>query len=117
MEEPKIGKHIYIIGHPLKFHYSVNYGLVSNYVDRKFENHNVVLMLLATNAISGNSGGAVVTNDTKLVGIVIGVMYLEQYNLFGKEMKTIPHLTFAIRLQDIRRFIDEQSEFLTSNNK
>lgn len=102
-ESPGVGTKIYTIGHPIGFHYTVNVGIVSNYVKRKWMDGHEMYMLISAPSFSGNSGGATINCNNELVGIVVGVMYV------GKKSKPmyLYHLTIATNLEHISRFLDE----------
>jgi len=104
-KEPKIGETIYTVGHPIGTYYTVNIGIVSNYIKNPFVKRKGTYMLISAPSIFGNSGGAVINNKTEVVGIASGIMWL------GKNPKDIAntvyvyHMTFAIRLDDIKNLL------------
>ena len=104
-KEPKIGETIYTVGHPIGTYYTVNIGIVSNYIKNPFVKRKGTYMLISAPSIFGNSGGAIINNKTEIVGIASGIMWL------GKNPKDIAntvyvyHMTFAIRLDDIKNLL------------
>jgi len=100
---PNVGTKIYTIGHPFCFAYTINEGIVTNYTKR-FSCTGRKEEYLQSNApaMNGSSGGAVVNGDTAVVGISIGIMYIEK-TLF-------PNYSFATKLEDIKRFLKKVEE-------
>jgi len=104
---PKIGTKIYIIGHPFCFAYTINEGIVTNYTERlSYSKKEWIFLQLNAPAINGNSGGAVVNGNTELIGIMRGIMYIDK-GYFFKDITLFPNYSFAIKLEDIKRFLKE----------
>ncbi len=106
-EEPKIGATIYTIGHPVGTKYSVNIGLVSNYIKNPFAKRQGTYMLISAPSIFGNSGGAVINNKSEVVGIVSGIMWLGKNPKDFKNTVYIYHMALTIRLDDIKELLEE----------
>lgn len=103
-KEPYIGEKIYTIGHPIKTFFSINEGIVSNYTKKCYMKKKGEYMLISAPSFSGNSGGVVVNRRTELVGMVVGIVYL-------KDRRTtyyLYYMTFAVRLNDIKRLLEER---------
>ena len=103
---PNIGDRIYTIGHPLRFYYSINTGLITNYTKRIYQNIKSNYMIVSAPAYRGNSGGAVINVDNELIGIVSGVMYLSK-GTFSTGIDKLHNITFSVRLEDITNFLKE----------
>jgi len=102
------GDRIFTIGHPLNFHYTVTEGIVSNKsVIRKHNNRDIVYLMISSPSFSGNSGGAVVNSRGELIGVVVGIMYIEKPEGFvGKQTIFLFHMTFAVRVEDINKLME-----------
>lgn len=94
-DRPPVGTDIYIIGHPLGLGWSVSRGVVSGH--RRAGEVGPVGYIQTDAAISpGNSGGPMVTGDSRIVGIVVS-------KLAGSGAENI---AFAIPVADVRAFIE-----------
>jgi len=103
---PNVGTKIHTIGEPLNFKYTLNEGIVSNYSDRiSCTNIKAEYMQLSAPTIRGNSGGAVVNGKTELVGMIIGIMYIDG-GLFENRL-LFPNIAFAVKIEDIKRFLKD----------
>lgn len=112
---PTIGEKIYTIGHPINVHYTVNTGIVSNYVKCSYHSELLNLMMISAPAFSGNSGGAVINCNNELVGVVVGIRYVitKRNTPFY-----LTHMVLSIRVDTINKFIEnafscelEESDF------
>lgn len=103
----EIGDKIYTIGHPLRFFHTIMKGIVSNFVKRIYNNKKIEYMMISVSSFNGNSGGAVVDTRGKIVGIVSGVMYLDKIGILSSAKILINQLTFAVKIEDIKRLIKE----------
>lgn len=94
-DRPPVGTDIYIIGHPLGLGWSVSRGVVSGH--RRPGEVGPIGYIQTDAAISpGNSGGPMVTGDSRIVGIVVS-------KLAGSGAENI---AFAIPVSEVRAFID-----------
>lgn len=94
-DRPPVGTDIYIIGHPLGLGWSVSRGVVSGH--RRAGEVGPLGYIQTDAAISpGNSGGPMVTGDSRIVGIVVS-------KLAGSGAENI---AFAIPVSDVRAFIE-----------
>jgi len=107
ISSPAIGDTIYTIGHPLSFHNTVNTGIVSNYLTNPLPKRKGIHMLISAPSFTGNSGGVVINNNTQVVGIVVGIMYLGKDFSDYKNTVYLTHMTFAVRLEDIKNLLFE----------
>ena len=95
----KIGENILNIGFPLYLNKTVNSGIISSRINAKPYNMQDDIMLIETDAVlnPGNSGGALVDIDGKLIGInsmlVTGTGYYIGYSL-------------AIPINDVMNYVD-----------
>ena len=105
-QNPEIGKIVYTIGHPVNMHYTLNRGIVSNYTHKKFLGIEGEYLLISAPSFNGNSGGAVINYENKLIGIVVGIVYVP-INKSGSQRIFLPHMTFAVKISDIKDFIEE----------
>ncbi len=103
-EQPEIGDTIYTVGHPVGTKYSVNVGIVSNYI--KHSKKPTTYMLISAPSIFGNSGGVVINNKTELVGIVSGVKWLGKNPMDLANTIYIYHMTYTVRLDDIKELLE-----------
>ncbi len=104
-----IGEDIYTIGHPLNTHYSINKGIVSCYKKRTYNNKKEEYLVVSAPSFSGNSGGAVVDSKTELIGLAVGIMYAgEKPTSLKSRTIYLFHMTYAVRLQDIKKFLEEE---------
>ena len=104
-EEAKIGDTIYTVGHPVGTYYTLNVGIVSNYIKNPFAKRAGTYMLISAPSIFGNSGGAVINNKSEVVGIASGLMWLGTNPKDFQNNLYIYHMTFAIRLDDIKNLL------------
>jgi len=104
---PNIGNKVTIIGHPFCFPYTLNEGIITNYSKRiSCTKEKAEYFQLNAPAINGNSGGAVVNNNTELIGIMMGIMYIDKETFF-KDIMLFPTYSFAVKTEDIKRFLQE----------
>jgi len=103
---PTVGQEIYTIGHPLNMHYTVNRGIISNYVKKSFQGVKHLYMMISAPSFSGNSGGAVLDVEGNLIGIVVGIMYINT-NKSASKRTYLHYMTFAVYPKEIRRFLNE----------
>ena len=102
------GDRIFTIGHPLNFHYTATEGIVSNEsAIRKHNNQDVTYLMISSPSFSGNSGGAVVNSRGELIGIVVGIMYVEQPCGWDKQTIFLFHMTFAVKIENINKLLEE----------
>ena len=106
-KEPEVGKTIYTVGHPVGTYYTVNVGIVSNYIKNLFAKRKGTYMMVSAPSIFGNSGGAVVNNKSQVVGICSGIMWLGKNPKKIEKAIFIPHMTFTIRLNDIKDLMEK----------
>lgn len=93
-DRPPVGTDIYIIGHPLGLGWSVSRGVVSGH--RRSGEIGPIDLIQTDAAISpGNSGGPMVTADSRIVGIVVSKLASN-----GAE-----NIAFAIPVSEVRAFI------------
>lgn len=100
-----IGTKVYVMGHPYCLHYTLQEGIISNYINRTFANKKGTYMLISAPVYGGNSGGAVINKYNKIIGIVVGVIYHEEGSRFSKYKVYNSNLTIAVKLEDIYIFI------------
>ncbi len=105
-EEPEVGITIYTVGHPVGTRYTVNIGIVSNYIKNPLPKRQGTYMMVSAPSIFGNSGGAVVDNKSQVVGICSGIMYLGNNTAQIDKITFLPHMTFTIRLNDIKDLLE-----------
>lgn len=112
---PVVGTKIYSIGHPLMFRYTFNEGIVTNYTKRiSCTKKEAVYLQISAPSIGGNSGGALINEKNELVGMVIGIMYIDKGIFKGQIL--LPHISFAVKIEDIKRFLKEiDNETVNSN--
>ena len=103
--KPTIGTVIYTIGHPLNFHFTVNTGIVSNYLTNPLAKRRGTYMLISAPSFTGNSGGAVINERTEVVGISAGIMYLGNNPSKYEDTTYLFYMTFAIQLDDIKELM------------
>ncbi len=105
-KSPSVGETIYTIGHPLSFHNTINIGIVSNYLRNPLPRRKGVYMLISAPSFMGNSGGAVINTDKELIGIASGIMWLGDNPKDRKHITFLYHMTFAVRIEDIKELIE-----------
>lgn len=94
-QEIKKGMDIYTMGHPHKYYFSFEYGMLNKII----HNHNWITysvnnaLQYSMNSNKGNSGGPIVSENLELIGIVAGTD------------KNGRNLNFAISIKDIKEFI------------
>jgi len=103
----KQGDKIFTIGHPLNFHYTITEGVVSNFVKRHHNNKEVEYMMISAPSFAGNSGGACVNTRGELLGIVIGIMYVNKPEGFSQYTLYLYHMTFVVKIEDLNRLLKE----------
>jgi len=106
-KRPNIGTKIYTVGHPLSLHYTFQTGIVSNYTKRIFGDNKRVYMMVSAPAFNGNSGGACVNTYNEIVGIVVGIAYIEQEVGFDNVGFYLTHLVFVVTIDEVNKFMEK----------
>lgn len=99
-KDVSVGETAIAIGSPFRLDFTVSKGIVS-YLDRKLYGNSYLLMQVDTPLNSGNSGGAIVNLEGELIGIAESKIVIEDLD------ESINNLSFAVRLEDIREFLNE----------
>jgi len=109
INQTEIGEDVYTIGHPIGYFYTFTNGILRNIINQhswkiKTTKHKADYILMTQNSISsGNSGGALVTKDLKLIGIMT---YTDTQG---------QNLNFAVSANDIKLFLDKK-EYLQNKS-
>jgi len=111
---PAKGSEIYTVGHPYCFHYTIQRGIVSNYIKRKYNDSYNYYMLISAPTFPGNSGGMVVNRQGQIVGVVVGIIYNVEGFIF-QDVEKYPSLAVAIKLEDIKNFINQTERVLETH--
>jgi len=100
IKELKKGIDIYNMGHPLKYYYAFEYGMLNNILeDYSWSTHQAKKVLqYSMNSNKGNSGSPVVNEKLELIGI--GAFS----NTKGR------NLNFAVSVEDIQEFLEAKQD-------
>lgn len=100
IKDIKKGIDIYTMGHPHKYYFAFEYGMLTNTLENHQWNQFQAKKVLqySMNSNKGNSGGAIVNDKLELLGIVAGS------DISGQ------NLNFGISIDDIKEFLSAKSD-------
>lgn len=102
--EVKIGMEVHAIGHPEGNFWSYTRGVVSQlHTDYRWNKHQADVIQTQTPINFGNSGGALLASDGKLVGI----NSFGSSNLAAPGVSVATGINFAISVSEVKSFVDE----------
>lgn len=100
-KNPIPGALVATIGHPLGGELSIRDGRIFSLVDGNEYGIDGELFSMTSEALSGDSGGPVISTEGKVVGVTTYLLYKD-------------NLSVAITVDDLRSFLSERSELTTT---